>query len=343
MTETHQFPRLAGVGDIGRLVTRDRVSTTWPPPGTSEIRVGFPEVWVDVIGEPSEGGAGDWYVTTLAHVAGITHETVAQLLLRIGAVFTGPIALYAGTVGQWPVIYEVGRGNKMRWVSTIIRGTLGGVEDFQFGINFGNPGADPDPNEAECLATAETLAGIVQSALATPHFGSQTMLGILSPTCVFTEVGVVVKEQSSGTDADGSGGDLSQKFDTQWFAYPVGGKPTGSSGVSSLPYEVATAVTLQTDKRGQSGRGRLYLPPLHVNAMAAGGVYTSAIPDVTGKFVGEILEEMTSAKGWVPVVVSRRRIFLNEVKSVSVGIVPDSQRRRRRNQDEARVEAWVTP
>jgi hypothetical protein len=300
-----------------------------------------PERWVVVHGHTTDpDDEGDWYVTDLARIAVDTSSTIAQLLARFGAEFTGPIAGFVGAAGQWPVIYEEGKVDVMRWVASTIRGTLGGVEQFQFGMNWGQPGADPDPDEAECLAAAEDLAGVVQSALATGHFGSNTMLGDFSSSVKFTEVGIVVKTQTTGTSADGTGGNLEQAFDTQWFAYPVGAQPTGSGTPVSLPYEVATAVTLQTDHRGASGRGRLYLPPLHVNCMGAGGVYTTQVPDVCGKFVGEIFDEFGTSSGWEPVVVSRRRVQLHPITQVLVGVVPDSQRRRRRSQAEARVAAW---
>lgn len=338
-----QFPRLAAPADIGRLVTGDRVHHQWPPPGTTVLPIAGPEPWVVVTGEPTSGEDGDWWVTTLAQIALDTNATVLQLLARFGATFTGPIAVFAGTVGNWPVIYTQGEGDFMRWIASTFRGTIGGVEEFQFGLNWGNPGADPDPNEAETLAFANALATKF-GALWVTSIGGQLPKMQFMPEVVFTEVGAVVKTQSSATNADGTGGDLEQKFDTQWSAYAVGARPTGgaTTGVS-LPYETSCAVTLQTDKRGASGRGRIYLPPFTTSAMAALGKYDSTIPSRMGGFIGALAAGIEADTSHELIVVSRRRIQLNKVTTINVGLVPDSQRRRRRSQDEARVLAWTAP
>jgi hypothetical protein len=307
------------------------------------IPLAFPETWVLVTGEPSEGEDGDWWVTTLSQIALETNATIVQLLARFGATFTGPIAVFAGSVGNWPVIYTQGQGDRMRWISSTFRGTIGGVEEFQFGLNWGNPGSDPDPNEAETLAFATALATKFAALWAT-SIGGQLPKMQFMPEVVFTEVGAVVKEQTSATNSDGTGGDLEQKFDTQWSAYAVGARPTGGATTGlSLPYETSCAVTLQTDKRGPSGRGRIYLPPFTSSAMAAGGRYDSTIPSRMGGFIGALAAGMKTDSGHDLIVVSRRRIVLNKVTTINVGLVPDSQRRRRRSQDEARVLAWTAP
>lgn len=338
MTVT-QYPRIANLGDLPRLIQDDRVTWQWPPPGTTVQLLAFPELWVEVVGD-AVGDVGDWYVTTLSQVAGYFPEHVEQILVRASALFTGPVAAFAGSVGALPVIYEIGRNNRMRWISSTFRGLLGSTEQFQYGINWGNPGADPDPNEAGTLAFAEQLA--VQWGAAIIGVGAFGALQSAFSTQVkWTEVGAVVKTQTDGTNADGTGGNLEQKFDTQWHAYPVGSQPTGSGGATSLPYEVSQAVTLQTDKRGPSGRGRLYLPPYSTSQVDLGGLFPVAVGSKAGDCFGRFFETMTGLSGYVPVIVSRRRIVLNEVTSINVGVVPDSQRRRRRSQNEARVTYWT--
>lgn|SRR5678815_780819 len=338
-----QYPRLADPGDIPRLVSGDRVHHQWPPPGTTVTPLAFPETWVLVTGEPTTGDDGDWWVTDLATIAAGIGATPLQVLLQLGKIFTGPIALAYGAVGNWPVIYTQGEGNRMRWMASTIRGTLGGVEQFQFGLNWGNPGADPDPNEAECLAFATALAGQFSTSWAATIGGTPPKSSFTTET-VFTEVGVTVKEQTDGTNADGTGGNLEQKFDTQWFAWAVGSKPTGNASNNvTLPYETSCAVTLQTDKRGPSGRGRIYLPPFSLALMATLGKYDPTVAARMGGFIGAIAAGMKTATGHDLIVVSRRRIVLNKVTSINVGLIPDSQRRRRRSQDEARVTAWTAP
>jgi hypothetical protein len=339
MTVT-QYPRFATPADLPRLVQDDRVTWSWPPPGTTVQRLSFPELWIVVRGD-ADAPAGWWFVTTLSQVAQYFPEHVEQVLTRAAQVFTGPIAAFAGSVGALPIIYEVGRSNHMRWISSVFRGSLGGVEEFQYGINFGVPGNDPDPNEAECLTFAEYLRA--QWAVQLPSVTGGSALGAFFPsTTLWTEVGVTKKTQTEGTAADGTGGNLEQAFDTQWAAYSVGAEPKGTGGTTSLPYEVACAVTLQTDKRGPSGRGRLYLPAFITSAMDPLGVFQANVVTRAGAAFGRLFDSVQTDKGWVPVVVSRRRFVLNEVKSITVGKVPDAQRRRRRSQDEARVAAWTT-
>jgi hypothetical protein len=318
---------------------------TLPPPGTSldwerhagvdpPITQGLP----DVVGLPTEGVPGDrWW------------QTLGQLTLPFGGLGIGLSGRLAGAaeaavraafaVENIPVIYDQG-GETMRWISSTIRGTLAGLEEFQFGINWGNPGDDPDPNAAETLAFAQSLSDALSAALAT-SFSGITPISMFGPSVKFTEVGAVVKEQTTATASDGTGGNLSQSFDTQWFPYAVGSQPTGGSSSITLPFEVSCAVSLQTDKRGPSGRGRLYLPPFGIGFMQEGGKFTAATVATAGKFIGAIFDAMIADTGHVPVIVSRRRLVLNEVTSINCGLIPDAQRRRRRSQDEARVVEWV--
>jgi len=237
-----------------------------------------------------------------------------------------------GDVIALPLLKKGTANTIMRWISTTLRGSLAGtVEEFQFKVDLGNPGADPDISESAAATLAEQLAGIWASVWGVTPSNWSTAVR-------FTELGVVTKTQTDGTDAHGEGGNLEQSYGTQWFMYPSGTVVGGSSGQVPLPFEVATAVTLQTDHRGPSGKGRLYLPPTHVLSMAAGGVYTGEFVAACNALVGGYFESIRDATPYVPVVVSRRRIILNEITSVLTGKVPDSQRRRRRSQDEARVE-----
>lgn len=337
-----QYPRLAGIGDLVRLATHDRVHFQWPPPGTTVLPLSFPELWPLVIGEPTAGSVGDWWVTTLAEVATGANSELETFAARVGATVAGLETMGLLSIGQWPVIYTQGEGKHMRWIGSTFRGTLGTVEEFQFGINWGNPGADPDPNEAETLAFADLLADQWAAMWASTYNGSPFKTAF-DDEVKFTEVGAVVKTQTDGTAADGSGGNLEQKFDTQWSAFGVGALPTGNAAGFSLPYEVALAVTLQTEKRGPSGRGRIYLPPLSATNLTTGGRLDPAWAQTVTLGLGDFIEQVTDASGHVPVVVSRRRIVLTEVTSLNCGSVPDSQRRRRRSQDENRVTYWTKP
>jgi len=78
--------------------------------------------------------------------------------------------------------------------------------------------------------------------------------------------------------------------------------------------------------------------------MQAGGKWTDSFTSTTAASVGAFFAAVEAAhSGLVPVVVSKRHLVLNEVKSVNTGKIPDSQRRRRNAQDEARVTGWTKP
>ncbi len=314
-----------------------------PPPGTELVFPGPLGPLVDmpyVVGEPSAGAPGDkWWAT------------LGQISLPLGGLAGGWIARMAGAAGvairstfiaeDIPVVFDQG-GSVMKWIASTIRGSLAGIEQFQFGLNWGNPGSDPDLDDAALLTFATTLRDTLQSTLAT-SYASIAPLSTLGPSVKFEEVGAVMKTQTSATAKDGTGGNLEQGGTTQWAAYPTAGRPTGGSSSITLPFEVSCALTLHTDMRGPSGRGRIYLPPFGVGYLQEGGKFTTATCQCWGLWAGGLFTAMTTATSHVPVVVSRRRLVLHEIKSVTTGVIPDSQRRRRRSQDEAPVAGWVHP
>lgn len=234
----------------------------------------------------------------------------------------------------------------MRWIKTIYAGTLGAGEQFQHQINFGHPGADPDPTEAECVALASYFATKWAAFLAsTPAgLGGVPVTSMFSPEVKYTKVGIVKETQTDGTSSDGSGGNLEQAFPTAWAQINgTTGIAGSATGTHSLPYEVACAVSLHTDHVGPSGRGRTYFPPFYIGMMADGGNFVLGQVTGLGLALGGFFEAVEDDSDLMPVVVSRRRIILNEVRHITVGIVPDSQRRRRWAMPENPVTAWSAP
>jgi hypothetical protein len=337
------YPRLASLADEVRLHSGEGVSSTWPPPGCTVVPVGHPETWGLVSGDLDALPRGEWYVTDLATFTEEVPAAAASILLFAAKKLSGVPGLFAGAIGHWPVIYEVGEGETMRWIHTVLRGTLGGVEQFQHQTNFGTPGDDPDLTEAQCAALAISLATQWQATwndTTLPGTGTAPWSSLFSSDVVYTEVGVCMQTQTAATDSSGAGGNLSQDAPTEWA--PINGvSGLVGTGTISLPYEVSECVTLHTDKRGPSGRGRLYLPPNEVTSIAAGGKFVAGHASAGGLAVGKYFERVTAAEGYVPLVVSRRRLVLTEVNQITVGIIPDSQRRRRWAQLEAPVVAWT--
>lgn len=351
--------RLADAGDIPELVQLDHVHFEWPPPGMHVERKwswaedddwivlagaagdgpGSDYLYAEMVGDESGLTNGDWYVTTVGNLlldGSLIDDWIQDRLQRLLGLALPPTI---SAVANWPVIYEVGKGLIMRWLKSTIRGTLGTVEQFQFQTCWGVPGNDPQTSEAEALALAESLAGYVKNVLL---LGTNAILPLFSNEVKFTEVGVTEETLTQPVNVDGTGGNLEQTYPTQWFAYPVGNQPIGTANnPKTLPYEVACAVTFQTDLRGPRGRGRAYLPCFDSYMMAEGGKWLAGVPLTVGAGFGEYFAAVETAEGLQPVVVSKRGQVLNTVTSVNVGQIPDSQRRRRNAQDEARITGWV--
>lgn len=358
---TRAHLRLATLEDLYRIYTdadfgvfdsRPDVHQGIPPPGFTLVRypleqpndptIPLPYIWGEVRGDVNDLAVGDLYWITFAQYAsGLSSGTAANLLARLSLVLATLPGGWADPL-TYPIVYEVGKGATMRWLKSTYRGELGGgVEQFQFSINLGNPGNDPDIDEAAALALAEQLATMWSNTLQTNLFSTGNMGSLFSTEVKWTEVGVTTQTQTDPTSVDGTGGNLEQSYPTQWFAYPVGSRPSGTAGATCLPYEVACAVTLQTDTRGPRGRGRIYLPPFAADKMAAGGLFTADSVQDAGNGVAVFFDLVIGGTPYVPLIVSRRAIQLHAITSINTGRVPDAQRRRRRSQDEARISATV--
>lgn len=283
--------------------------------------------------------ADDWYWGTLGEfmtgLSGIDEASAHRIVVAIAGAAGTPL----GSALEVPLLKKGTAGSIMRWIRTTFRGELaGGVEFFQHKMDWGHPGADPTLSEADALTLAQTMA---EQFVAGWGAGVGTNMGQIASVDVrYTEVGVVQLEQTDPKAKDGSGGNLEESYPTAWYMWPTGTGPVGRAAGPPLPYEVSCAVTLQTDHRGPSGRGRFYAPPFYSGAMQAGGIFATGAAESFATGFGDYVDGVKTNTPYLPIVVSSRRLILNEVTSINVGHVPDSQRRRRRNQDEARVTVW---
>lgn len=292
-----------------------------------------------VDGQPPAGTEDDWYWGTLGDFLLELPDLDSALLnrvLQLAARTAGTVLADALSV---PLLKKGTASGTMRWLRVTHRGVLGGgVEQFQFKVDLGNPGSDPDLDEAGRDALALDLKTVFATAWAahSTHWDSEV---------AFTEIGVAQITQTSATDAQGQGGNQAQDGGTSWELFPIpggAGQVSGGGVGPALPFEVALAVTLVTDHRGPSGRGRLYLPPPSTSAMGYDGTFLTAVVTEAGALITSYFAGIKDATTYEPIVVSPRRLILNTITSIAVGKVPDSQRRRRRSQDEARV-ATVIP
>jgi len=294
-----------------------------PQIGIDEVRL---PVYVEVPDEATEFSG--WWTSTIGDLllvlTGTDQSLLADWATRLVDRFGG---IYGDVLGA-PVVVKGKGPDRMRWLETTHRGLLFG-EQFQHHLAWGKPGDDPTTDEAAALEFAELLATNWSTIFAT------SLLTAFNGDVVYTEVGVVEMTQ------DDPGGHVSESYGTQWFMYPTGTRPTGGAATTSLPYEVACAVSLQTDRRGGSGKGRFYLPPFSKDSVTNHGLFNMGVVSPVIAAIGAYIDAVKATSDLVPIVVSRKFRSLNEVKSITCGVVPDSQRRRRRQLSEARVAEWT--
>jgi hypothetical protein len=103
-------------------------------------------------------------------------------------------------------------------------------------------------------ALAQTIfAGITSGVNWTP------LVAFLAPTVSLAGVTLLDVRSNSGVEFNSTGSSV-----------------PGTSSGTALPDEVAACITIRTNLRGPSGRGRYYIPGLATNAMATGGVIAPA-------------------------------------------------------------------
>lgn len=113
----------------------------------------------------------------------------------------------------------------------------------------------------------------------------------------------------------------------------------GTAATESLPFQCAPAVSLRTALATRSGRGRFYAPSLAVEFVAAGKMTAAARTALLNGTVG-MATALTGA-GLTLVLYGRTSHATQEVTSVDVGDVIDTQRRRRNKLVEDRISANV--
>lgn len=321
-----------GIGDIHHQLPPDGFElhvggSRWPPavvpPPLGAVRL---PIYISV--SQSSGDVTGWWWSTLGSL--ILHLSSAQqsALTRVIAGWAQDLGIVTAALMDAPVVIKGEAPAKMRWLQTTMRGLLFG-EQFQHKLDWGNPGADPTTSEADGLALAETMATAWSTTMAA------SMTSAFSPDVVYQEVGVVELNQSDPA------GDVTESWGTQWFMYPTGSRPTGGAASTSLPYEVSCCVSTQTDQRGARGKGRFYLPPFSKDGITVHGLFNMGIVSPVIVAIGNYIDNIKASESLKPIVVSRKFRVLNEITSITCGVVPDSQRRRRRSISEARVAEWT--
>jgi len=214
------------------------------------------------------------------------------------------------------------------------RGVLGespatGLETWSFGLRFAeeNPSApaSPPPAGAPGASASQELAQEFAQAAGAFITGSANF----TTSVWFTEV----RLYDIGTDG---------KMVAPPFTASNGTPNVGTSS-NHVPYQLSTVVSLYANGLGKGRRGRIYLPPQGFG-VGRDGLLSQTHQNATGQAVGTFLNALinnTRLSTAARLVVIGKTGSVGTVRGVDhvlVGRVIDTQRRRRRSLDEARVD-----
>lgn len=162
-----------------------------------------------------------------------------------------------------------------------------------------------------------SIAGTAQAAWTT---FMTTCAGEFSPSVSFTGVSVR-RILPSGRSSE-----LAEKSPAT---------PTVGAGSAGMPNQIATCLTLLSQTPGRSGKGRIYLPLLGATLTAGTGrIVTATVTKIAGASVvllNTLNNVLTAQSGTVVAIQSQAAVNggSHPVRSIRVGDVFDTQRRRR--------------
>lgn len=193
-------------------------------------------------------------------------------------------------------------------IKTIIGGTLPGGEQFAFGFQQEADGVNSQ-------LTLNELNGSCVAAL-TNNFLTTSVKALFAAQVIFTSVRNYLYQ----------GGPSAALVAESTISV------AGTAVQAGLPNQCAVVVTLETGIPGRSNRGRAYLPPVVVGNMTAG---TGQLPSSVCTTLANAFADMLSAlrddapPSGNPVVSSATKGSMQDITSVRVDSIIDTQRRRR--------------
>jgi hypothetical protein len=276
---------------------------------------------------PEWGSPGDEYVFSAAAAVdrmashGSIPALIAQVLEDLGDFVVG--------TKHWFV--------PVRYARAQIHATLPGPEQIIHSLAYRPVDESVTVTPSVLVTLAQKLAVELGSMLAGPGPGTW-----LSNSLIYNQINISYIEQNSGTDKNGKGGD--QKTLVPTVQVPITVDTRGGSTNPMLPYEVALCLTLQTDTRSPTTRGRVYLGGLTTQILGTAGKFdTAGIGALAVGFGTHLVKNVHDTTSWRLNVVSRRTASAREVQGIAVGVIPDSQRRRRNALSESPLQGWGTP
>jgi hypothetical protein len=110
---------------------------------------------------------------------------------------------------------------------------------------------------------------------------------------------------------------------------------TATGGTTGLPQQCAEVITMRTALAGPSFRGRMYLPPVTITALGAGGILVTAnVTTILNAYANAFIALI--ADGGSPGVWSDTHKTFTPITQVEVDNIIDTQRRRAKKQTGAR-------
>lgn len=135
---------------------------------------------------------------------------------------------------------------------------------------------------------------------------------------------------------------------TPMFLQWTGSEPVGTNSGNPLPAQISAVASHRTPQTGRPGRGRMFIPGFTVSAVNAHGMFDTSWSAALAGYQRDLLEALAldgagfGAPQIRPIVTGSGYTHYAVINQVKVGVVPDTQRRRRRSLDENYQSVTVT-
>lgn len=227
----------------------------------------------------------------------------------------------------------------MKVARVTIHAKLDADEEMAHVFHFRNDTADTPADPAEIVALATKCRDAWKTFLqhsGIPAGGGPSWQGYLHPGVAYDEVRAAYMNVVAGQRPT---------YDVVTQYVPFSPTLVGSdNSAPPLPYEVAMVMSLNSNYRGPRNRGRSYLGGFTTATLGPGGFFNTGICHEVGhKFGLDFVDAVNTGTPWQLCVASFKYATSVPVQGVRVGLVPDSQRRRRRSKLEQYFQAWGTP
>lgn len=208
----------------------------------------------------------------------------------------------------------------MSFIRTIFKGSLGAVENWSVGINWGIFGLSPDaPDQAEVDGILAALRGTSAVTSLQP-----ALLTLLSTSANVNAIRVEKRAE-----------------DEQILSVAEGllTTPTTGTGTASKTPQDAYVFSLRTNTPGARGRGRIYWPALGAGLSGTFQISTPTVATVSAQTKIWLQAIGTAMNGYYASISSPKTVVLSvrsvtdhvcrDVTQLQFGSILDTQRRRR--------------